>query len=316
VGLVFQLGRTLAGPRVATLAAVLTALHPGLVYYDARKLHPLSFDTALGVLSVLALLRASRRRRAGAALAAGVVLGAAVLQRGSLVLLVPVALVWLWALGPRDRRTLVTIGACAAGVAMAMGPWVARNYAIHGRPIMLTTSAEHFWLGNAPHSYGSNLLPDGRTVFEAAPAEFRDAVLSRNEWGQHELFWKTALDDAKAHPGRFLGGLARKFLLFWSFGLQSGILYPRLYLVLYGAFYAPMLALAVFGAARLIRTSSVETRAAAMLLVVTCVSVSLVQSVFYVDLRHRWGIEPLLLVLAASGALAARPRPASGEAGG
>jgi hypothetical protein len=37
------------------------------------------------------------------------------------------------------------------------------------------------------------------------------------------------------------------------------------------------------------------------LIAVVAAGVSLVQSVFYVEIRHRWGVEPLLLTVAAVG---------------
>ncbi len=40
---------------------------------------------------------------------------------------------------------------------------------------------------------------------------------------------------------------------------------------------------------------------AGMLLIGFPVSVSLLQSMYYVEGRHRWGVEPVLLLLAAAG---------------
>ena len=71
-----------------------------------------------------------------------------------------------------------------------------------------------------------------------------------------------------------------------------------------------MIAFAVPGAIRLYRDGARGGmgRAGLLLLGAVFVSISVVHSVFYVELRHRWAIEPLILVLSAAGLLAVRAR--------
>lgn len=304
----FLIGRILWSQRAGLLAALLTISHPAFVYYDTHKLHPLSFDSLMTSLVVFALLWVRGSRHAGAPLLAGLVLGAAILQRGTLLLLLPLGLLWLWFFNPRHGRLLRHTAGYLLGVMLVVTPWVARNHLIHGAPLLLTVTAEHFWLGNTPHSYGSNLLPSGQTVLDAAPEGFHADLLSRNEWGQSRLFWQSSIASVRAYPWVFLFRMVRKFLNFWTFAPQTGLLYPRSFFYIYTVYYFVIAALAVLGAVRLVRGD--DSRPAALsrvfLILAVFLSVSTIQSIFYVELRHRWGIEPLLLFPTAVGLLSTR----------
>jgi hypothetical protein len=160
--------------------------------------------------------------------------------------------------------------------------------------------AESLWRGNAPHSSGGSYVGPGRTVLEEAPA-LREALRDRTELQQEAVFRDAAFADARQDPGRFLWGIARKFLIFWSFGPVSGVLYPAAYLYIYAAYYAVIVALALAGTWLVLgaRSDRPDSRVPLGLIAVVLLCVSLVQSVFYVELRHRWGVESLVLAVSA-----------------
>ncbi len=304
---VFLLGRRLWSERAGVVAAFLVVTHPAFVYTDTHKLHPLSFDSLMMSLALFALLCVPRSRYRSVPTIAGLLLGAAILQRGSVLLLLPLGLLWLWRFSPRDKRVFQRLGGYLLGVVLVVAPWVGRNYLIHGVPLLLTPTAEHFWVGNASHSYGSNLLPTGGTVLDAAPAEFRAELLSRDEFGQVRLFWQSGLEGVGARPWAFLSGVALKFLHFWTFAPQTGVLYPRSYVYIYAAYYGLVAGLALVGVLGLARAEPSRPLALpGLLLILTMfLSVSTIHSVFYFELRHRWGVEPELLVISAGGGLTA-----------
>lgn len=307
---VFSIGRALWGRQVGLLAAILTISHPALVYYDTRKLHPLSFDALVISLAVLALLWVKRNSGTSHWLLAGLLLGVAILQRGSMLLLLPLGQLWLWFFGRRGGYSFVRGAVYILGVALVVSPWVARNYAIHGSPFLETPLGSQFWRGNIHYSYGSSYLPSGRTVFEVAPEAFRVELQSRDERGQAKLFWQSALATVRGHPWTFIGGVGRKFLHLWTFAPQTGILYPSKYFYLYAVYYLMMAALAVLGTIRLLQDSAsgrVDI-SGFFLLCAVFLSVSVVHSVLYVEIRHRWAIEPMLLVLSSVGLLSLSSR--------
>jgi 4-amino-4-deoxy-L-arabinose transferase-like glycosyltransferase len=301
VVVVWRIGQDVANERVGLLAAALVAFHPGLIFCDTRKLHPLSFD-ALAIAAATFLAIAMRRgERAGSAALAGAGLALAIFQRPTAALLLPllVALVWHDGGPARARRITAFVGATL----LVLAPWLARNYGILGTPVLSTTAAESFWRGNAPHSFGSSYLPSGKTVLETADPALRAALRAADERGQSRIFLDAAVASARHDPLGFARGLGRKLLLFWAAGPQTGLRYPRGHLVIYLVYYVLMAGLAALGLWALSRRrdpAPADVALSTMLATICCIWI--VQSLFYVETRHRWGVEPLMLVLSSAGA--------------
>jgi hypothetical protein len=66
-------------------------------------------------------------------------------------------------------------------------------------------------------------------------------------------------------------------------------------------FYCALLVLAAVGVVRIIKLGPPATHLG-WLVGVFLIGLSLLQSVYHVDGRHRWGIEPILLALSGGGA--------------
>ena len=296
---VYLIGRRLWDGRAGVIAAGLTLAHPGLAYYDTHKLHPLSFDTLMMALAVWALLVVRRSGSLNGVLLTGLVLGLAILQRGSLLIVAPLGGAWLWFAGLRGERWR-RAAALGLGVVLALAPWVIRNYQVHGVPLLTTTNGEHFWIGNAPFSLGSNTLPSGEQVILRVP----DAIQGADELEQNRLFWRAAMNNIAAEPRAFAVGILRKFMYFWTVAPQTGVRYPPSYSTGYYLFYVPLSVLALTGAWRLARRQDREDPLWGLALIgIVCLSVSLIHSVLYFELRHRWLLEPMLAILSAVGAL-------------
>jgi 4-amino-4-deoxy-L-arabinose transferase-like glycosyltransferase len=280
--------------RVALTAAALAATHPALVYCDVRHLHPLGLDAALTTLAVAVLLRPMEGRRA--AFTAGVVVGLGALQRGSLLGFAPLAALWLG-----RREGVARAGGFALGVAVAMAPWLVRNSLLHGRPVMLSTTGQHFWIGNVPGSSGSARLPDGETVMGAFGSEIAERLKGAGELEQDRVFLEAALRHVRDDPTGFVTGVGRKFLHFWTFSPQTGVLYPDAYRAAYLAYYAAIAVLALVGLWRWRKVDAVQP--ALVLIGMLFLVTSLVHALLYFEMRHRWALEPLLLMLSAGGLL-------------
>jgi hypothetical protein len=302
----FAIGTRLGGTTTGRVAAILVALHPALAFYDVHKIHSLSFDALTIAVALLALLRLRDVMGVRAAMVAGVVFGIAFLQRGTMVAMPVVAAVWLVS----TRKTVPAASwlrialAYGVGALIVVMPLVARNWIVLGTPMLTSVAAESLWRGNAPHSPGGSYLLSGQTVLDAAPA-VRGAVYGRPELQQAEVFRRVALDDIVGNPAAFIGRVARKLAGFWTFAPTSGVTYPAGYLYMYATYYAGVATLAVFGAAAIVasRRHRPEAFHVLALLAATAFSVSLVQSVFYVEIRHRWGVEAFVLAVAAAGLL-------------
>jgi hypothetical protein len=190
------------------------------------------------------------------------------------------------------------------GLALLPAPWVARSLRLYGDLTLNSVSAELLWRGNNPLATGGSFAPGGRvSVFEAAPEDFRRKVRAADELTQRRLFTEAAREYVRDHPGEALERYAHKVVGFWWFMPHSGLLYPAAYLVVYKAYYTVVLLLAGVGIAGIIARGDTDQRwiltAAGVVLLVTSVA----QAVFYVEIRHRWSVEPILLVLAAAGVI-------------
>ena len=288
------------GPRAGIAAGALVAIDPGLVGY-ATKFHPLTFDAlAIAVvgLALLALLDAPGWPRAALF---GVALGACVLTRPTIAAVVPVVVVWL--LWRRDRRRVVThVVAGTVIAALIVAPWVVRNYlALDALVLTRSHLGFGFWLGNHPGAAGGEGDPadptGDRSAFERASPELRARVFAaRDEIAQDRIFRAEALRYVADEPLAFVARTLRKLGYFFWFPPYLGRRYPPAATAVYSAFYvvASMLALAglwltwrrpLAGQAHGVRI--------ALLLVLT---IALAQAVFYVQGRHRLGVEALILV--------------------
>jgi hypothetical protein len=184
---------------------------------------------------------------------------------------------------------------------------------------MLTRSgtAFVFWLGNNPYLFtGSAMTPDGSAVIERVPALVRDRLYALDELGQQDYFEREAIQFVRERPYDFLKRWAVKFGYFWWFSPQTGLLYSREWLIGYKIFYVLTAALAAIGVAvRWQERAGTPTEWSATLMILgCCLVISLLQSFYYVEGRHRLAIEPLLLIFAGGGAVAGihrlRRRPA------
>jgi hypothetical protein len=305
VWLVYVCARHVASERAALLAAALTAVHPGLILYTT-KFHPFVLDVTLWFAAFAVVLGFSAQRPWRSSVTAGAMIGACVLTRPTILAMLPLVAWWIWrrSTGTPLRRlapfAVVTI--CAGLVA---APWVWRNYEVHHR-LMLTRSGSSFvfWLGNNPYLFtGSSMTLDGTPVVYSVPSAVRDELARLDELGQQEYFQREADAFVLAHPLDFARRVAIKFWYFWWFTPQAGLLYPALWLRLYQLFYIAVVILATGGVWIRWRTRAsdlVEWDATRVMLGV-CLSIALLQSVYYVEGRHRLAIEPFLLIFAGCG---------------
>ena len=302
VALVFACAKRLVQEDGALAAAGLAAVHPGLVVYTT-KYHPFVLDTVLWFGAFAVVLAFAPRHPWRSACAAGLAIGLCVLTRPTILACVPLFAWWMWrrsnARGLRAAAPALVLLACAGAVA---APWTWRNYEVHHR-FMLTRSgtAFVFWLGNNPYLFtGSAMTLDGGALISRAPAPVLDRLHALDELGQQDYFEREAMQFIRDQPAAFLTRWATKLGYFWWFSPQAGLLYPAAWLTGYKMFYTLTIVLAAVGVTvRWQERNAAPTEwSAALLILGCCVAISLLQSVYYVEGRHRLAIEPLLLIFA------------------
>jgi hypothetical protein len=190
------------------------------------------------------------------------------------------------------------------GVTLAVGPWLARSVAVDGDMTLAATGAELLWRGNNPVASGGAFARGhpGVSVLDMAPEGFRARISAADEQGQRRLFASAARDFMTERPGEAARLFLRKLVAFWWFLPEAGAYYPRSYLTYYTWYYAAMLVLAGAGFVSAWRGAP-GGRKGAIVAAGLLLSVALVHAVFYVEVRHRWGIEPVLLTFSAGGVM-------------
>lgn len=301
--LVYRISKMLFGNIVGLIAFALVSFHPGLVVYSV-KLHPLTLDALLFTLSIYFLLLVIEKRKIlKNGLLAGLSIGAALLTRATIGLFIPFALITIFLkMMKSNGGALRSIIYIATGIFLILFPLIIRNYSLFHKIVILPNdSGINFWRGNNPHTIGTANTLNGKSVLVSAPIDFLKEVKELDEFGQKRLFYQEARNFIKNNPGKSLILFGKKLYYFWWFSPTQGLNYPKSWLSIYKLYYSIILLLAISGFFTGIKIIPRQKRQMFYLLLLFFITVSIAQALYYVDGRHRWAIEPLVLIFSASG---------------
>lgn len=294
----YSLGSELAGRRAGLLAAVGMTFHPALLLFSLRR-HALWLDAVIFLMLLWATFRARRSVRLSQSAALGALFGLALLSRTTIAMFWLAAcgwLVWQWR---KPLRVSLPHVAVILGVGfLVSSTWLIRNAVVFERPVgFISVTPYQLWIGNNASATGGALAADGRAMDSTAPA-LVEATRGLTELEQQDVYRDAALTYISKNPGRTALNYARKFrsFLFWS--EQTGAWYPEWFRNAYLVFYMVLLGCATLGAYRLAQSGN---SAAVVLCVGFVLSLGILQSIFFVEGRHRWEVESSLIVLAACG---------------
>lgn len=295
--------------RTGMLAGACVALQPSLLYYSVAKSDPLPlnvFFLSVIILNGVELVRSPSENRA---FGFGALVGLAILARGTPAVALPLlamALLTRW-----GGSAWKPIAAASLGCALCVAPWVARNLAVLGAPILTSTAGENFWRGNHEGAGGGVLDTDGGAItklFDSNPAlsePIRLVVAHGTELERQEVFTAEAWRFIRSDPVAALRLYGLKLRTFWWRIESSTEDYPAWAALTYAWIYRVELGLAVVGVFVVLRTPG---RDAAILALSIVIAISLLQAAFYVQGRHRFLIEPILLMFTAIGVRSLRGR--------
>jgi len=293
---------------IAPLAAgLLIAFHPGLIVYNIAKGHPLTFDALFFALALLQAFRLRERTTVRRAIEFGLILGTGALCRATLIIFLPLAALWLvWvARTPSVKRVIqavVIAGICTTAIVI---PWTVRCTLLHQRFVfMVTTDAESFWRGNNPNATGAAYATSGKTLLQILPSsELADLQRQPDELAQADWFRARSHAFIREHPVEFLRLTALKLFHFWWLAPQTGLEYPKSWFIGYAVYYLLIVLCAVIGGWRIWRTGQIA-RQQLILIIGFLFTLSLLQSLYYVEGRHRWAVEPILIAISGGGVAA------------
>lgn len=288
-----------AGPRAAVIAAAIAAVHPPLVWIAGYALSEAVF-WPVALAAVWAFDHTAREGRAGAwaAAACGVLSGAAILVRPSMLFFLPLA-----ALVLARRRHWIALAAFVLATTAVIAPWTVRNAATHGRLVIVApTGGVNFWVGNHPLAVGDGDMAANPAIkIDNARLRAEHPLLTEEQ--MEPIYYREAWAWIRAHAGDWLLLELRKlFHLVVPVGPSYTLHSPRYYAAS-ALPYLVLVALAIGAWSRVRRQAGLVT--GLWILVASAVAAALV---FFPHERFRIPIfDPALIILASAGLAMRRP---------
>jgi 4-amino-4-deoxy-L-arabinose transferase-like glycosyltransferase len=302
---VYLIAKEIFNKRIGIISAVLCIFHPGLIIYSTTKLHELSLVAFLFSLLTWIILKFEKDITYKRSFTVGFLIGICILTRATIVAFIPLFLLWLFLYRKYIFRTKRDFWLKSFFIIFIAGivilPWVIRNYSIHRQFIFMQTPAADLWVGNNINASGTNYLEDGRPVFESMPKDFINKIFASDELTQDRIFKEAVYRFIKEHPDKFILLFFKKLYYFWWFSPQAGIKYQRIYLLIYKLFYSAILFFSICGIISVLIKAERKVIRETSFILLLFLAISIMQSLFYVEGRHRWAIEPLLLIFTANG---------------
>lgn len=218
-------GSRLVAP-VAVWSAWIWALYPGVIQFATRWLWETSLSTFLFAWTLVFALRlrgvgegeSQRQARGWQWVVFGLIWGLVALSNPSLLLCLPVTIVWVVWPEVRSGRFRLRIfgGMVLAGAAFALvlAPWVVRNErALHAFVPTRSNMGVELYESTLQRN---DAFPWGTTVpLWAGDPEFQEFV-RMGEVGFAKMRQKEALERIHARPGIFVRHIVDRFFFFWD----------------------------------------------------------------------------------------------------
>lgn len=296
-----------AGRLGRLIAALAWALYlPNGIYGMYLAKENLMIPLMLGVM--WCALRLARQPSNTVVIGCGALLGLLALTgNAALSLLAVVALALL--LSPASMAQRLSMAMLALSVALVMsGPWLLRNLQVIGAPVLNTNGGFNLYVGNNPAATGMFV-----SISETPRGPTWGALRKTGEVQASETLKQEAIAWVQAHPAAFLTLAVKKAAYFWAppfhegKGDQSSA--EKLVRLLWAIQFLLLLAAAI---ATLLMPRLRNRQVALLWLALACYTG--VHMVFYVILRYREPIMPVLAVMAGlvlESLVAARPQAAT-----
>jgi hypothetical protein len=315
-------------PRVALAAALVTAVHPSLVY-AATHVQVALLATTLLMWTLALAFQLGRTGRGSAT--TGLLLGLLILT-DPILGIAGVGVTWAIVSARRLVEAMRLLAWLAAVTAITLTPWTIRNYRVHGELVVVKSSFGYaFWQGNCKQSEGTdkvvrssveralshaNVSVDPRAVnaslwkarHEAGYLD--DVVLTSDDYRtlgavtepqRSRILFRRALQDLRADPGRYLSLCLRRLRYFIFFDETN----PKTRSLIYRTSHLGLTILATLGLA----LAAPDVRRRLRPTVATALLIAAFHSLTIVSARFHIPIEPLMAIWAACGLSRPSVRP-------
>lgn len=293
------LAKKIFNEKTALIVGLLYCFHPGFIFYNIM-VHEFTL-TVFFILTILYLMVYYSDKR-WSLVSIGILTGLGILIRVTILFVIPAFFIYLILKKERIKKIFLKLFIILLLAIIVISPWIYRGYKIYNRFIFITlSSAEHLWRGNNPLASGTSYTKDGDSILSAAGEDFRNKLFSLNEIEQNDFFKEEAIKYIKTHPLDFFKLTFKKFIYFWSFSPQTGQLYSRSWLIIYKLLYYSLAFFFVLGVYFILKNRYYVNISILVFLFIFFMMTSFVHSLYYVETRHRWMIEPLLMIVTSYG---------------
>jgi hypothetical protein len=270
-------------------------MHPGINYYTLCNVHPFATDLFFLTASVYLLIKYSVHATLKNLLLFSLSLGITILERATLgIVFIPFAFVAVrihgWKTGWGHSAFAIVI--CVN----IISPWLLHNFNSDNIIGLSSETGKILWKGTLPNSEGSNYLLNGKTYYANLTPEEAKEIPAMTVKQQNNFFMNKYFEQLRSKPSHVIKIFFVKMKNFWMFRSQFGSELPaklKSFILTYQVFYFVMISFTI--------ASLFLFQRKIFLLATIPVLLSVAQSVFYVETRHRLIIEPLLIFFAVAG---------------
>ena len=214
----YLVGRRVFRPSTGLVGALLLLFYGAATFQEGQLLMTW-LGTMLNVAAILVLLRVGRDGTVLAYIGPGVLLGLSALARANILVFWPVVVVWMvW--GERRPRALAKAAVFTAAVVATISPATIHNYVASRDLVPVTSNAGiNFYIGNSELATGVFYPPPGTDfVTDATTRSYVERLMGRDMSPSEvsDYWFEKAFAFIRAHPGREMALLARKFVMFFN----------------------------------------------------------------------------------------------------
>ncbi len=288
-GLVLRWTGEALGTRAGRAAGLLAAVDPFAIFFANLLLTEVVYSLLL-VLGGWLIWRVARRKNvtAGTIFAGSAVLAATALTRPETVFLLPPLWIVLLIFAV-SRRTAAAFIACSAVLTLSgLGGWAARNANVLGAPVWLTT--------NGGVTLYDGVGPQARGDSDQSFLGSMNSLIGLSEVDRDRALTRAAWNEMLSDPGRIARLAWIKLRRTWSLTPNVAEYRSGAAAWVGAAYTGLLLALAMIGAARCMRTLGPGAQAALSLAATPIFVITLLACVFVGSVRYRVPLMPLLVV--------------------
>lgn len=178
-------------------------------------------------------------------------------------------------------------------------PWIIRNYTLfHQLFLFQSYQGECLYWGNNEFTVGTAVLPGGDLVIDHIPEPLLSKLKNAKSELEHmHLFQNAVFSFWKERPFYATSLIFKKFFYFWWLHPVAGTIYPVHWRLFYLIYYCPVWVFFIVG----MSLTYFKHRSIFYCSLILFLTISLMHALYYVEMRHRWAIESMMVCYAALG---------------